>query len=262
MGHIIRGRAPALIRSRTAVTTVELECNTRRSPLPVTSNYVWMLSYSLIQFLLRPITQSFHAYSRRLSFNYGRSLGSTIFALSSGGSVSTGVAVFRVSGSGCRDIVEKCTHGSPLNARRASLRTLIHPVTNHLVDRCIMIHFEAPSSFTGEDVLEIHAHGSPAVVASIFSILDAFPGCRRADAGEFTKRAVLNGKMTLLQAESIADVYSARTPLQLHLAHAGAEGDNITRRWRQDLISCLAQCEAVIDFAEDVEYAHVTIHFA
>ena len=118
----------------------------------------------------------------------------------------------------------------------------------------MMIFFEAPSSFTGEDVLVIHAHGSSAVVASILSILDAVPGCRRADAGEFTKRAVLNGKMTLLQAESVADVYAARTPLQLHLAHAGAKGDTATRRWRQQLISCLAQCEAVIDFAEDVEY--------
>ena len=118
----------------------------------------------------------------------------------------------------------------------------------------MMIFFEAPSSFTGEDVLEIHAHGSSAVVAAILSILDAFPGCRRAHAGEFTKRAVLNGKMTVLQAESVADVYAARTPLQLHLAHAGAKGDTATRRWRQQLISCLAQCEAVIDFAEDVEY--------
>jgi tRNA modification GTPase len=118
-----------------------------------------------------------------------------------------------------------------------------------------MIYFEAPSSFTGEDVLEIHAHGSPIVVASILSILDAFPGCRRADPGEFTKRAILNGKMTVLQAESIADVYSARTPLQLHLAHAGSENEHTTLRWRQDLIMCLAQCESVIDFAEDVEYA-------
>jgi tRNA modification GTPase len=118
----------------------------------------------------------------------------------------------------------------------------------------MMIYFEGPSSFTGEDVLEIHAHGSPSVLASILSILDAFPNCRRAEAGEFTKRAVQNGKMTVLQAESIADVYAARTPLQLHLAHSSSEGDTIARRWRQDLISCLAQCEAVIDFSEDVEY--------
>jgi len=60
--------------------------------------------------------------------------------------------------------------------------------------------------------------------------------------------------MTLLQAESIADVYAARTPLQLHLAQLGSDGDSLTQRWRRDLISCLAQCEAVIDFAEDVEY--------
>ncbi len=195
----------------------------------------------------------FYMQFRKCSFNYGRSLGNTIFALSSGGTASTGVAVVRVSGSGCRDIIEKCSRAAPPIARRASLRTIIHPITNHLVDRCIMIYFEAPSSFTGEDVLEIHAHGSPAVVSSILSILDSFPGCRRADAGEFTKRAVLNRKMSVLQAEAIADVYAARTPLQLHLAHSGTESESTTRRWRQDLISCLAQCEAAIDFAEDVE---------
>ena len=212
-----------------------------------------MLLCPFLQRARHPVMRSLHSQLRKLSFNYGKSLGSTIFALSSGSAASTGVAVVRVSGSSCRTIIEKCSRAAPPVARRASLRTLIHPTTNHLVDRCIMVFFEAPSSFTGEDVLEIHAHGSPAVVASILSILDAFPGCRRADAGEFTKRAVLNGKMSVLQAESIADVYAARTPFQLHLAHSGAEGESITRRWRQDLISCLAQCEAVIDFTEDVE---------
>ena len=209
---------------------------------------------SLLQRAWRPAIKALRAQARSLSFNYGRSLGNTIFALSSGSSGSTGVAVFRVSGSSCREIIAKCTRASSLVARRASVRTLIHPATKNLVDRCIMLYFEAPSSFTGEDVLEIHAHGSVAVVASILSILDSFPGCRQAEPGEFTKRAILNGKMTLLQAESIADVYAARTPLQLHLAQLGSDGDSLTQRWRHDLISCLAQCEAVIDFAEDVEY--------
>ena len=208
----------------------------------------------ILRLMLQRACLPLHLQSRRLSFNYGTSLGNTIFALSTGAAASAGVAVVRVSGSGCRDIIEKCTRAAPPAARRASVRTLVHPLTNHLVDRCMMIYFEAPSSFTGEDVLEIHAHGSSAVVAAILSILDAFPGCRRAHAGEFTKRAVLNGKMTVLQAESVADVYAARTPLQLHLAHAGAHGDSVTRRWRQEAISCLAHCEAVIDFSEDVEY--------
>jgi tRNA modification GTPase len=212
-----------------------------------------MMISSFLQRAWRPFVESLHAHSRSMSFSYGKSLGSTIFALSSGCTVSTGVSVVRVSGSSCRDIIEKCTRAAPPIARRASVRTLINPTTHHLVDRCIMIYFEAPSSFTGEDILEIHAHGSPTVVASILSILDAFPGCRRADAGEFTKRAVLNGKMSVLQAEGIADIYSARTPFQLHLAHSGSDADNVARRWRQDLISCLAHCEAVIDFTEDVE---------
>ena len=121
-----------------------------------------------------------------------------------------GIGVVRVSGaSGDIDVIERALHGgNPVIARRATLRRL-EDHDGNLIDRVILIRFTAPASYTGEEVLEIQAHGGPAVQRMIIDrCLEAgrSVGLRMARPGEFTERAFLNGKIDLAQAEAIADL--------------------------------------------------------
>ena len=135
--------------------------------------------------------------------------------------------------------------------------TYAHFVTlwdeNKIIDKAILIYFKGPSSFTGEDVIEIQCHGSRAVLKALFLILSNIDGCRMAEAGEFTRRAVYNNKMDLTAAEGLIDLIHAET--EAHRAAAVRQMDGNLQQiyddWRKKLVKTMAYVEAFIDFPEE-----------
>ena len=174
----------------------------------------------------------------------------TIFALSSGRTPS-GVAVVRVSGIHSRQVIESLTGGVP-EARRAVMRSL-KASDGTLLDRCLVIFFEGPATFTGEDCSEFHLHGGSAVVASVLNAIDAIAGVRAAEAGEFTRRAFLNGKVDLVEAEALADLIAAETVAQQRFAleSAGGAQAGLYGSWRSRIVHALAMTEAELDFSDE-----------
>jgi len=122
-----------------------------------------------------------------------------------------------------------------------------------VLDQVIILFMEAPHSSTGENVCEIHCHGSIAVIATIIDLLGTKNGFRAASPGEFTKRSFMNGKMDLSGVEGLADLIDAETPAQLHQAWAQIDGAlrAPVMLWRAELISIAAQLEALIDFSDE-----------
>lgn len=177
---------------------------------------------------------------------------STIFALSTIAGKS-GVAVVRVSGDQAYAIAQKLTQRAELKPNHAYVGKLYNPKENQIIDHAITIYFAAPKSFTGEDVVEFHIHGSIAVIKELLEVLSEFKGVRGADRGEFAKRAFLNGKMDLTEAEGLAALIEAETSIQKSLALKQVSGElkSLYEKWRTDLIKILAQLEAFIDFPED-----------
>jgi tRNA modification GTPase len=171
-----------------------------------------------------------------------------IFALASAAGRS-GVAVVRLSGPGTGAMLEALAGPLP-PPRQAVLRRLVHQ--GREIDHALLLWFAGPGSFTGEDVAEFHIHGGRAVREALFSALSAL-GARPAEPGEFSRRAVENGKLDLTRAEAIADLVDAETPAQLRQAlrqHDGALAD-LYEGWRTRLIAALGRAEAAIDFADD-----------
>ena len=176
----------------------------------------------------------------------------TIYALSSAVG-RAGVAVLRVSGSLSHDSLAVLTGGVPIKPRYAKLCKLIHPDTQATIDHALVISFTNPSSFTGEDCVEYHCHGSPAVIQEMLSFFASQSKHRVAEPGEFTRRAFENGKMDLTEAEAVADLIHAETSLQKQQALSQMEGglSSIYREWGERLKKSLAYLEASIDFADD-----------
>ena len=176
----------------------------------------------------------------------------TIYALSSGPGIS-GIAVIRVSGNKTKDILSQITNGKLPKARVATLKKIINPNTGELIDEGILIWFKGPSSYTGEDMAEMHVHGSKAVIQEIQNVLAEFKECRLANPGEFTKLAFQNNKINLLKAESVGDLIAAETELQRKQALRIMSGDSSKKfnTWRDDLIKILADIEAKIDFPDE-----------
>jgi len=172
----------------------------------------------------------------------------TIFALSSAPGRS-GVALVRVSGPQAG--IALSALAGPLPApRQAVLRRLAFDGAG--IDQALLLWFEGPHSFTGEDLAEFHLHGGRAVREAGFSAFAAL-GLRPAEPGEFSRRAVENGKLDLTRGESIADLIDAQTPAQLRQAlrqHDGALAD-LYEGWRTALIAALGRAEAAIDFSDD-----------
>ncbi len=136
--------------------------------------------------------------------------------------------------------------------RVAQRRRLIDPQSGDALDEGLILWFPAPRSATGEDVAELHLHGSRAVLAAVMQAL-ARLGLRLAEPGEFTRRAFLNGKLDLLQAEAIADLAAAETEAQRRQAmrQLGGELGDVYRGWRDRLTRILAHLEAAIDFPDE-----------
>ena len=137
--------------------------------------------------------------------------------------------------------------------RRALLCTLRKPNEDETLDHCLSLWFPAPDSFTGEDVVELHLHGGLAVISGVFQALAAHPGLRPAEPGEFSRRAFLNGKMDLTEAEGLADLVAAETAAQRRQALRQLSGGlgGIYQAWREKLIRIMAEVEAEIDFVDE-----------
>ena len=174
----------------------------------------------------------------------------TIYALSSG-ALPAGVAVVRISGPHVPAIIPLLTGRPTLEPRRAVLST-IRDDTDSPIDDALCIYFPAPASFTGEDVLEIQLHGSPAVAAALFRRLGQLQGLEPAEAGAFTMRAFLNGRIDLTAAEALSDLIVAETDAQRRLALSNADGAQrrLYEGWRADLLSIWARIEADLDFSD------------
>lgn len=179
-------------------------------------------------------------------------INATIFAPATAPGAA-GVTVFRLSGPQAADALAQLT-GHPLPApRQAALRTLKHPHTGEPLDQALVLHFTAPGSFTGEEVVELHTHGGRAVLKAVMDALACLDGLRVAEPGEFTRRAFQNGKLDLTAAEGIADLIHAETEAQRRQALRLVEGE-LERQYeayRAKLIRSLALVEAYIDFPDE-----------
>ncbi|WP_170468223.1 tRNA uridine-5-carboxymethylaminomethyl(34) synthesis GTPase MnmE [Ruegeria arenilitoris] len=181
----------------------------------------------------------------------------TIFALASAQG-KAGVAVIRLSGPLAHSAAADLT-GSPLPSRGMRVRSLQAGDGSRL-DNGLVLTFQAPASFTGEDVAELQIHGSTASVNAVMRCLSDMSGLRLAEPGEFTRRALENGKMDLTQVEGLADLIDAETEAQRKQAQtilAGGLG-TLAERWRRDLIRAASLLEAVIDFADEEVPTNVT----
>ena len=170
----------------------------------------------------------------------------TIFALASAPG-KAGVSIFRISGSGAPDIAIKLCGNLPICR---GLRVLRYNET--VLDKVLVLSFKQGASFTGEDVIEFHCHGSPAVVATISDSLSAV-GARLADPGEFTRRALQNERLDLCQVEGLSDLIEAETEVQRRQAYALMDGGLTDKvdRWRANLVRATALVEVTIDFVDE-----------
>jgi tRNA modification GTPase len=172
----------------------------------------------------------------------------TIFALATAAGRAA-VAVVRVSGPGTRNVVAALAGKVPA-PRQAGLRRLRHNGIE--LDEALVLWFEGPASYTGEDAAEFHVHGGRAVVEALLEALVS-RGLRLAEPGEFTRRAFENGKLDLAQAEGVADLIDAETEGQRRQA-LGQIGGALSQRydrWREILIQALAMLEAAVDFPDE-----------
>lgn len=176
----------------------------------------------------------------------------TIFALSSG-APPAGIAVVRVSGPQAGTALEALSGVLPpaRRARRSSLRD----ATGELLDQGLVLWFPGPGTATGEHLAEFHLHGGRAVVAAVEKALAALPGLRRAEPGEFTRRAFSNGRIDLAEAEGLADLLAAETEIQRRAA-TGMAGGLLSRRveaWCDRLLMLSAKVEAALDFEDEAD---------
>ena len=176
----------------------------------------------------------------------------TIFALSSAPGRAA-LSVVRLSGPAAGEALQAMTGRRLPEPRRGVLSRVRDPESDETLDYALVLWFPGPKSETGEDIAELQLHGAPSVVAAVLQALGRLPGLRPAEAGEFTRRAFLNGRMDLTAVEGLADLIAAETALQRRQALLQA-GGALARRaaeWRARLLRQLAELEAVIDFPEE-----------
>ena len=177
----------------------------------------------------------------------------TIFALATGNQIAA-LSVIRVSGEDSEKILKKLTLKNTPKERFLTLRSFYFPKSNKkLIDRCLVVWMPAPRSYTGEDCIEIYSHGGDAVFQGFFSALISFPNVRYAEHGEFSKRAIINGKTDLVKAEAVNDLINAFTEKQRELAISQFNrGLSIPiTKWRKEIIKCMSLIEANIDFSDE-----------
>lgn len=174
----------------------------------------------------------------------------TIFALSSGFGKS-GVAVIRISGDNLREFFSKISNHKQFDARHAYFCNL-RDDNDELIDQCIVTYFATPASFTGQDIIEIHSHGAPAVINKIFEFLST-QNMRMANPGEFSRRAFLNGKMDLSDVDGLAALLDAQTDKQRQFALKSMLGGDSEKYndWRSQMVEIAAYAAAILDYDEN-----------
>lgn len=183
----------------------------------------------------------------------------TIIALSSG-SLPAGIGILRVSGSQCVNILRRILTTEIL-PNQLKLRSLVDPVTGDIIDKGMIFFAPGPNSFTGEDVIEFHLHGSPAIMRKMISVLLAFDEVVLAQAGEFTKRAFENSKLDLSEVEGLGDLLQAETEGQRVQAISRYHGgiSRLIEDWRRTLTATLSQIEANLDFSDEEDVLGIDI---
>jgi len=187
----------------------------------------------------------------------------TIYALSTPLGKSA-VAVVRLSGSACLTVLKRLCPNGAFKPRFAHFKILVDPITGEHIDQVLALYFKAPQSFTGEDCAEIHLHGSRAIVRRCLQILAHQPELRLAEAGEFTRRAWLNEKMNMAEAEALRDLIDADTESQRQRAlriMSGALTERV-ETWRDQLIEAMAFLEGSIDFVDEDDISEATSQLA
>ncbi len=175
----------------------------------------------------------------------------TIYALSSGG-LPSGIAIVRISGPDCHDVVDSISPGFEFGTP-IGLSGIFYPGHGNLIDEGLILSFVGPHSFTGEDVAEFHIHGGRAVVDAVLGLLEKMDGLRHAEPGEFAYRAFENGKIDLTQAEGLADLIASESEAQRKLAveAAGGRARVLLEKWLHQLVTMRALIEAEIDFVDE-----------
>lgn len=162
------------------------------------------------------------------------------------------VAIIRISGARAFDMARRLAGALP-PARQAGLRWLCDPESGERLDRALVLTFPGPASFTGEDCVELHIHGSGAVLAGVLAALAQAGDARLAEPGEFTRRALMNDRLDLAQVEGLGDLIAAETAAQRRQAIELMDGalSGLVAMWRSDLTEVLALLEASIDFSDE-----------
>ncbi len=163
------------------------------------------------------------------------------------------ISVIRVSGDSALPIARKIFDVEELEPRKAHYLLLRDPQSGKVLDDVIAIYYRAPRSYTGEDMLEIFAHGNPLIAQKIVDIIISL-GARQAERGEFTRRAFLHGKLDLIQAATINNIINARSEQAIYALRSRVEGQLSQKlvRLREQLLDLLKEIEARIDFEDDV----------
>ena len=174
----------------------------------------------------------------------------TIFSSASSPQKSA-IKIIRVSGSETKKL-PKIFSFKPTQPRVASLRK-IYDQNNNIIDNALIIFFPGPNTVTGEDIIELHIHGSSVIEKKIYNILSRIKRFRIADRGEFTKRAFLNGILDLTQAEGLNDLINSETENQFKISMSQYEGalSSKINSWREEVIWLLSKLEALIDFSDE-----------
>lgn len=176
----------------------------------------------------------------------------TITAIATASGVG-GIGIIRLSGSEALKIAKKIFKvPNNLKSHEVIFGKIIDE--QELIDSCLLIYFRAPKSFTGEDVIEFHCHGNPFILNKVLDLCIKY-GARLAKAGEFTKRAFLNGKLDLTQAEAVYDLIHSKTSMSLKNANNQIEGklSSKIKNVRDELIKTLSHIEAIIDFPDEID---------
>ena len=174
----------------------------------------------------------------------------TIFALATAQG-KAGVSIVRISGPDAENALNALS-SLPVPTGRPSVRSLVGKDGTH-IDEAMVLRFSKPHSFTGEDVVELHVHGSIAVVQAVLRELSAIENLRHADAGDFTRRALENNRLDISKVEGLADLIDSETEAQRMQALRVLSGElgNLTNYWREKLVRAASLIEATIDFADE-----------
>jgi tRNA modification GTPase len=224
--------------------------------------------YALQDFQLSiNLKKTIHLAVQRRSLHCKDRTDSTIYALSTAPGQAA-IAIIRISGPASSNVYTSLCHTTEfLKPRYASLRTLYEPdrpprKDSVLDSNTLLLFFPAPKTVTGEDVLELHIHGGPAIIRAVLAAISKCgeksqaQAIRYAEPGEFTRRAFLNGRLDLTQVEALGDALSATTEQQRRLSMRGTT-NNLAKRyetWRQQLLYARGELEALIDFSEDQHF--------